>query len=65
MAPRAIAPPEIIDMNSPLTLDTRVTTGAVEKTLKIKRSVTVEATIDADSASRGEYKDFQLERVIP
>ena len=63
LQPRAIAQPEMIDAESPLTLESRISAQPVEKHQTIKRAVTVQATVDAAGAKRGEYRELKLERV--
>lgn len=60
--PRAISPPELINRDSPVTLENRIITSEpVEKIVTINRIIMVNATVDAINAEKGEYLDLRLE----
>lgn len=62
--PRAIVQPDMIDKNSPVTLEKSTNWHPLEITKTIKRSVTVHATLDAEKEKQNIFDDFRIEKII-
>ncbi len=63
LEPRAIAQPKMIEKDSPLTLGISRNWQQQDVILTIKRSVTVESSLNEDKAQKGEFEDLKLESV--
>jgi hypothetical protein len=62
--PRAIVQPDMIDKNSPLSLEESTNWQPQEITKTIKRSVTVHATLDAEKEKQNIFDDFRIEKIV-
>ncbi|MDO9350958.1 MAG: hypothetical protein Q7U55_06945, partial [Deltaproteobacteria bacterium] len=62
--PRAIVQPDMIDKNSPVTLEKSANWQPQEITNTIKRSVTVHATLDAEKEKQNIFDNFRIEKIV-
>jgi len=61
---RAVVQPDMIDRDSPVTLEKGTNYLPQEITKTIKRSITVRATIDAGQKKKDVFDDFRIENII-
>jgi hypothetical protein len=64
MQTRAVVQPDMIDEDSPVTLEKKTNYEPQEFTKTIKRSLTVFATIDAEKEKNEVFDDFKIEKIL-